>query len=53
MPMKTFGLAAALAIALTGTAYAQQPAGGAPPTTHPRGIDAADLQLAGRLRCGA
>lgn len=32
----------------------QQPASGAPPTTHPRDIDAADdLQLAGRLRCGA
>ncbi|MCJ2096918.1 hypothetical protein MKK67_31060 [Methylobacterium sp. J-072] len=28
MRMKTYGLAAALAIALTGTAYAQQPAGG-------------------------
>jgi len=28
MNAKTFGLAAALAIALTGTAYAQQPAGG-------------------------
>ncbi|KNY22760.1 hypothetical protein [Methylobacterium sp. ARG-1] len=28
MPMKTFGLAAILAIALSGTAYAQQPAGG-------------------------
>ncbi|GJE49971.1 hypothetical protein GOFOIKOB_3012 [Methylobacterium tardum] len=28
MTIKTFGLAAALAIALTGTAYAQQPAGG-------------------------
>lgn len=28
MNMKTFGLAAALAVALTGTAYAQQPAGG-------------------------
>ncbi len=28
MNSKSFGLAAALAIALTGTAYAQQPAGG-------------------------
>jgi hypothetical protein len=28
MSMKTFGLAAVLAIALTATAYAQQPAGG-------------------------
>ncbi|MCJ2142629.1 hypothetical protein [Methylobacterium sp. E-066] len=28
MRMKVYGLAAALAIALTGTAYAQQPAGG-------------------------
>ncbi|SFM37776.1 hypothetical protein [Methylobacterium pseudosasicola] len=28
MRMKTYGLAAALAVALTGTAYAQQPAGG-------------------------
>ena len=28
MTMKTLGLAAALAVALTGTAYAQQPAGG-------------------------
>ncbi|WP_457107150.1 hypothetical protein [Methylobacterium sp. P5_C11] len=28
MRIKTFGIAAALAVALTGTAYAQQPAGG-------------------------
>ena len=28
MTMKIYGLAAALAVALTGTAYAQQPAGG-------------------------
>jgi hypothetical protein len=28
MRMKMYGLAAALAVALTGTAYAQQPAGG-------------------------
>lgn len=28
MSIKTFGLAAALALSLTGTAYAQQPAGG-------------------------
>ena len=28
MRMKIYGLAAALAVALTGTAYAQQPAGG-------------------------